>query len=103
MSRKLQFMQAELEAHQLVTVLVPSKRHDRREWDQVRVNVDVPPAWYRKLCNLHASKRGVRRAKFDTIIRRQHTLSALNRLLSGRAKGTIYELRILEIAKGIKI
>ena len=102
MSRKLSIMLAELESSPLVTILVPSKRHDRREWDQIRCNVSVPPKWYRKLCGLHASKRGVRRAKFDTIIRRQHTLAALNRMLRGNFNGR-YAERILQIMPTVKL
>lgn len=93
---RLEIMQAELEAHPLVTILVPSKRHDRREWDHIRCNVSVPPKWYRKLCGLHASKRGVRRQKFDTIIRRANVLRCLERMLAGNFRGR-YAERIMSI------
>ncbi len=96
--RRLILMQAELESSQLVTVLAPSKRHDRRDWDQIRCNVSVPPKWYRRLCNLHVSKRGVRRGKFDTKIRRRETIIALQRMIAGSRQG-IYEERILAILK----
>lgn len=103
MSRKLQFMLCDLEINQLQTILVPSKRHDRREWDCVRVNVSVNCKWYRSFCSIHASKRGVRRGRFDTIVRRRETLKDLDRLLSGHPRGGVYEERILEAAKRIKI
>jgi len=94
-------MQAELESSPLVVVLAPSKRWDRREWDCIRVCLSVPPTWYRKLCNRHASSRGVRRGKFDTRIRRANVLSALQGLIEGRYKGK-YAQEILGIARTIK-
>lgn len=103
MSRKLQFMLCDLESNQLQTVLAPSKRHDRREWDCVRVNISVNPLWYHRLCANNISKRGTRKGKADTIIRRQHVLSALNRLIYGMAVGGRYEERILDVARGIKL
>jgi len=102
MTRKLTIMQAELEANPLVTVLAPSKRRVN-EHDCIRVNVSVPPSWYRKMCSLWPSKRGVRRAKFDTIIRRSNTLKALQRLIDRKPKGTVYEERILNILPAVKI
>lgn len=96
---RLEEMYGELCCHQLVVALVPSKRHDRRDWDCIRVNVDENPSWYKKLCAANASKRGVRRAKFDTIIRRRETLAALERLLAGKPNGTVYESRVMEVAK----
>lgn len=103
MSRKLQFMLCDLEINQLQTILVPSKRHDRREWDQIRVNVSVNCPWYKSFCASFKSGRKNKRPKHDTLIKRQHVLSALNRLLSGKPKGTIYENRILDVARGIKL
>lgn len=103
MSRKLQFMLCELESHQLTVILAPSKRHDRRDWDMIRVCVDKSPRWYAHFCSAHESGRKNKRAKHDTLIKRRETLKALNRLIEGRALGTVYEERILAIAKGIKI
>lgn len=103
MSRKSQQMLCELESNQLVTILVPSKRHDRRDWDHVRCNVSVNPPWYRRLCAANISKRGTRRGKPDTIVRRRETLKALDRLISGHPKGTVYEERILQMLPGIKL
>ena len=99
--RKLEQMLAELESNQLVTVLAPSKR-GINPWDCVRVNVSESPRWYKRLCSAHASKRGVRRGRFDTVIRRQHALAALNRMLRGNFNGR-YAERILEIMPGVKI
>lgn len=62
MSRKLQFMQAEFESGQLVTVLAPSKRA-LNPMDQIRVNVSINCSWYRRLCSSNISKRGTRRGK----------------------------------------
>lgn len=76
-------MLAELEAHPLTTILVPSKRHDRRDSDMIRVNLSEPPPWYRKLCAKNLSKRAVRRGKPDTRVRRANILSVLTRLSEG--------------------
>lgn len=101
MSRKLEQMYGELCCHQLITVLAPSKR-GLNDWDCIRVNVDVPPRWYRIMCNENASKRGVRHGRFDTIVKRQHTLRALERMIAGNLKGR-YAERILEISKTFKL
>lgn len=77
----------ELQSHQLVTILAPSKRHDRRDWDMIRVNADENVKWYRKLCADHPSSRRVRRGKFDTKIRRANVLRQLELMIEGRYSG----------------
>lgn len=103
MSRKLQLMLCELEANQLVTILVPSKRHDRRDWDCVRTNVSVNAKWYQKFCALHLSKRAVRRGKPDTICRRKRTIEGLNWLIAGNKPCRPVHDRLLDFAKGYKL
>ncbi len=98
----LQQLLAELESHRLTTILAPSRRRDRRDWDMLRVNVDVPPTWFRKFCNQHVSSRGVRRGKFDTKIRRANVLSVLTRLAEGKGSGSKYVEELRRIARSLK-
>lgn len=100
--RKLHYLLCELESNQLQVCLAPSKRAIN-EWDQIRVALSRNASWYQKFCAAHTSKRGVRRGRQDTIIRRQHTLRALERLIANKPKGGIYEERILELLPTIKI
>lgn len=92
----------ELESHQLVTILAPSKRRDRRETDQIRVNMDVPPTWYRRLCHKYPSSRGTRRGKHDTVIRRANILSTLRVLADGRHTWSKYAPELRRIAAGVR-
>lgn len=91
----LQTMLAELESSPLITILAPSKRSDRREWDQIRVNLSVPPKWFRALCNRHPSSRGVRRGRFDTRIRRANVLQLLNTLITRGHSRSKYAAEII--------
>ena len=95
---RLEEMLNELESHMLVVELVPSKRHDRRDWDMIRCVVDQPPRWYRKICNDHVSSRAVRRGKFDTRVRRANILASLRRMLAGQNGGK-YAPDLLAIAR----
>lgn len=97
----LEQMLNELQSHQLTTVLAPSKRSDRREWDMIRVNMDINPAWYRRLCGRHPSQRGTRRGKFDTAIRRRRILEALELLAAGQHSKSIYADELRRIASRI--
>ena len=92
----------ELESHMLVVQLVPLNPN-RRGWNEggcKRVPVDVPPAWYRKMCNRHASSRGVRRGGFDTRIKRANVLALLARLAAGRETTSKYRDELVAVAKG---
>lgn len=82
----LEMMLNELESHQLVTILAPSKRGEN-PWDMIRVNMDMNTKWYQKFCASYQSKRKIRRGKFDTIIRRANVLRALNQMLAGKPAG----------------
>lgn len=93
----------ELQSHQLQTILAPSKRSDRREWDMIRVNMDENPRWYRNFCARHPSTRGVRRGKFDTVIRRIRTEQTLKRLIAGKHTNSIYADELLRLAAKVKI
>ena len=98
LQQALEIMLAELESHRLEVCLAPSRRHDRRDWDMIRVVCDTPPKWYRKFCDKHPSSRGARRAKFDTRIRRFNVLRALGQMVEGRPAGK-YEPDLLQIAR----
>jgi len=91
-------MLAELESSPLATVLAPSKRAIN-PWDQIRVNVSVPPLWYRNLCSQYRSHRGVRRGKFDTKIKRAAIIRVLTRLANGKRTWSMYAPELLKIAK----
>lgn len=99
----LEQMLNELQSHKLTTVLTPSKRSDRRDWDMIRVNLDENPRWYRALCARHPSKRQVRRGKFDTVIRRHRIEQALTTMLKGGRVQSIYADELRRIASKIKI
>lgn len=92
---------AELESHQLQVCLAPSKRHDRRDHDMIRVCLDKNPRWYSKLCYDNPSSRGVRRGGPDTRIRRQNILRVLRRLCSGQPSRSKYAPEILRIARRV--
>jgi hypothetical protein len=94
----LEIMLAELESHRLEVCLAPSRRHDRRDWDMIRVCLDTPPRWYSKFCAAHTSSRGIRRGKHDTRIKRANTLRALNQMLAGVPAGK-YEPDLARIAR----
>lgn len=90
---------AELESNPLVTILAPSKRHDRRDHDMIRVNMSQPPSWYRALCNRHPSSRGVRRGKFDTKIKRRNVTQLLNTLIARGHSRSKYAGEIMRVAR----
>lgn len=98
----LEYMLAELEGNQLVTILAPSKRSDRKDWDMIRVNMSINCDWYRRLCARHPSKRGIRRGKFDTVIRRKRTEETLRRLIAGKHTNSIYADELRRIASKLK-
>lgn len=100
--QSLQLMLNELESHQLQTILVPLNPR-LRNWNEFgckRVNVDTPPAWYRRLCQKHSSSRGIRKGKQDTRIRRQNILQVLRRLAkTGAPLNRKYDAELMRIAR----
>lgn len=103
--RKLQLMLDTLDSHRLHVVLVPLNPN-RRGWNEYgfkRVAADRNVTWYREFCGRFSSSRKRVHRKHDTLIKHSNTLRALTRLLSGKPKGTIYEERILDVAKQIKL
>ncbi len=99
--RKLEYMLAELEGNQLQVCLAPSKRV-RNETDMIRVPLSRNANWYRSFCSKYLSTRKRIHKKCDTLIKRQHTLAALNRMLAGNLRGR-YAERILQILPGVKL
>jgi hypothetical protein len=94
----------ELESHRLEVVLVPLNPRLRgwNEGGMKRVVADRGPAWYRRLCNAHASSRGVRRGKFDTRIRRANVLRALTRMIDGDRYRGKYKDELVAVAAAVK-
>ena len=94
-------MQAELESHRLEVQLVPlnPKMRNWTEYGMKRVCVDVPPKWFRKLCQKHTSSRAIRRGKHDTRVRRATILSVLRRLIAGQPTTSKYAAEIRGIAE----
>lgn len=96
-------MEAELQSHRLHTILVPLDPR-KRNWNEggcKRVNCDVPPVWFRRLCQKHASSRGVRKGKHDTKLKRANILSTLRRLIANGPQKSKYDAELLGIAAKI--
>ena len=98
---RLQYLLDLLESHRLEVVLVPEKR-PTHEMGQIRCVVSRNCDWYRKFCAAYPSKRGIRRGKFDTIIRRFNVERALRSLLAGQSGG-IYGPDLVAIAERTKL
>jgi hypothetical protein len=96
----LEAMLDELESHQLSVVLVPLNPAQRgwNEYGMKRVVADSNCKWYRIWCSKNPSKRGIRRGKFDTLIKRFRTVNALRAMIRGE-KSTYHREQLLEIAK----
>jgi hypothetical protein len=88
-------MLEELKAMRLEVIKLPSK-----EGGYIRVAVSVNCNWYKELCSMYL-RSYKRRPKPRTIIRRQHTVKALQRMLKGD-KTTVYAQRILPIAETLE-
>lgn len=96
-------MEAELSSHRLHTILVPldPRKRNWNEFGMKRVNCDVPPKWFRKLCAAHTSNRGVRKGKHDTRLKRANILSTLRRLIAHGPQKSKYDAELLGIAQRI--
>jgi hypothetical protein len=88
----------ELEANQLVVMLVPQKRHTN-EGGMIRVAVSKNATWYRKFCAAHPSSRKRRNAAPDTRIKRRETIAALNAMIAG-VHSTYHREALMGIARG---
>jgi hypothetical protein len=72
----------ELESSCLEVVLVPERRRTC-EGGMIRVAVSKNATWYQRFCRQYASSRRRRKAAFDTMIKRAHTVRALERFAAG--------------------
>lgn len=93
----LEYLLADLQSNQLVTILVPQKRHTN-EGGMIRVNVSVNPIWYQRMAARHTSQRAVRRGKHDTALRRANIIRALECMIAGQPGG-IYGDELRRIAE----
>ena len=93
----LEYLLSELQSNRLEVVLIPEKRRTH-EMGMIRCVVSRNPSWYRRLCAAHPSKRGVRRGKFDTAVRRANITRALERMIAGQPGG-LYGDELRRIAK----
>jgi hypothetical protein len=57
----------------------------------IRVPVSVNAEWYSRFCQKYESRRSSRFPKHRTIIKRCHTIAALEQIISGRQKGVYIE------------
>lgn len=87
MVETLKRMLAELQGNRLVVAKF------RVEGGYIRAPVSWNAPWYQRLCGAHTASRR-RYPKPRTIIRRQHTIVALRRMLRGDMTG-VYAERIL--------
>lgn len=86
-----------------VCLALPDKRLDvclgsapkrRFTGHMIRVVNERNPQWYRDLCADYPSSRRIRRCKFDTVIRRQGVIRALQEISDGRCQST-YARRVM--------
>ena len=95
-------MYFELLEKSLEVVLVPAPE-PKHSIHMIRVCQSKNPDWYRKFCEQYpANRRTPRtRGKFDTKIKRQHTIKALENILRGKTKG-VYVERLRRFAETLK-
>jgi hypothetical protein len=90
---KAQEMLEELESNRLEVFLIPDCYDETR--NSRRVVISQNAAWYRQFCAEYPSRRRLKKAKIDTIIKRKHTINGLNRVIAGDRK-TIYAKRLIQ-------
>lgn len=66
----------------------------------IRVAIGQSPRWYSDLCREHERRRRKRYRRHRTIIKRCHTLRALERISAGR-NGTVYAERLLPYVEDV--
>lgn len=97
----LRGMLAELTSHRLEVILAPSKLPDRAErGDMIRVTLDRNADWYRRMCDDHPSTRKRKNRAPDTMIKRQHTIRALEDMIRTGYADAPYEHLILRYVDG---
>lgn len=75
-----------LEGHRLTVVLVPADQ-PRHSGHMVRSVQEANTKWYRDFCGAYESCRKRKRRKFETKIKRSHTISALRVII--KANGSV--------------
>jgi hypothetical protein len=83
----------ELQGGWLEVCKVPS-----RHGGYIRVPVSVNAEWYQKFCKRYLARHSRRYPKHRTLIRRQHTIKALRRLIAGNHAG-VYAERLMTFAE----
>ena len=76
------YLLGELESGWLEVAKVPSK-----QGGYVRIPVSVNAEWYSRFCRMYESRYSSRYPKQRTIIKRCHTIAALERIICGNATG----------------
>lgn len=89
--QEAEIMLWELLERQLEVVLTPApeKRH---ACHCVRTVCNQNAEWYRRFCALYPSSRA---GKLRTRIKRRETVAALEQIVAGEAKATVYQERLL--------
>lgn len=97
--RALRMMLAEMSTHRLEVTLAPSKR-EPDSGGMIRVVMDKNAEWYQRMCADYPSSRKRSKRAPDTAIKREHTLTALEKVLkTGWAVG-FYQQTVLNYIPG---
>jgi len=97
--RALRMMLAEMSIHRLEVTLAPSKR-DPDSGSKIRVVMDKNADWYQRMCADYPSTRKRMNRAADTAIKREHTVTALEKVIkTGWAIG-FYQQTVLNYISG---
>lgn len=89
----------ELEGSRLDVVLIPSHDPDcAMRGGKIRAAHESNCEWYQKFCKSFSSTRRRKNRLFDTMIKRQHTIKALERIMKGEARG-VYTSRLMPLVE----
>lgn len=93
-------MADELERSRLAVTLAPCWGRYGDDGRKRRIVEDQNPTWYRRLCAMYQLNRSRprRKRKPDTLIKRRHTLRALDEIWGGRVE-TEYAQRVYEFVR----
>lgn len=99
--RALRGMLADLTSHRLEVTLAPSQQQEIAErGGMIRVVMDRNAPWYQRMCADFPSSRKRDKRAPDTLIKREHTITALESMIrTGMVKGANQE-RILAYIPG---
>lgn len=101
--RALRSMLADLQNHRLEVTLAPSKHEEIAErGGMIRVVMDRNAPWYQRMCADFPSSRKRDKRAPDTLIKREHTITALESMIrTGMVKGANQQ-RILAYIPGFQ-